>query len=211
MKPRPGWLILVALAAACRQTAPAPLPKPVPKLASTAIVNQATVYLVAVGDRGHHGQAAGCGDSVVPVSVRLPQPGPALEADLTALLAMRQEHDAASGLVNPLYASQLSTSAVERGGKQALIHLTGYLELGSRCDNARMRAELESTARQFSDLTAVRFEVDDEPLETVWAQGSKGSFATGGTESEPARAAPAPGDHPAAPASPDSAPGPPPP
>jgi hypothetical protein len=143
------------------QTA-APAADPVPEAAATA--DRVRVFLIAPQDGGHAGRKAACGDSVVPVEVALPRPEPALEGALRALLAMADQYDRASGLLNPLYASHLELAGVERQGAQVKVRLTGYVELGNACDNSRMLAELTETALQFRGISYVQLELDGQPM-----------------------------------------------
>jgi hypothetical protein len=136
-----------------------------PEAAATA--DRVRVFLIAPQDGGRAGRKAACGDSLVPVEVPLPRPGPALEGALRALLAMSDQYDRASGLLNPLYASRLEVAGVERQGAQLKVSLTGYVESGSACDNSRMLAQLTETALQFRGISYVQFEVDGQPLRAL--------------------------------------------
>jgi len=147
-----------------RTVAPAggdPLPEP------AATAERVRVFLIATQDGGRAGREAACGDSLVPVEVALPRPGPALEGALRALLAMTDPFDRASGLLDPLYASRLELAGIERQGAQVKVRLTGYVELGNACDNSRMLAQLSETAMQFRGISNVSFEVDGRPLRSL--------------------------------------------
>jgi hypothetical protein len=130
-------------------------------------VAQVRVFLISPGDQGHSGPKVGCGDSAVPVEVALPRREPGLTGALHALLALRERYQEPSGLSNPLYSSALELVRIERQGAEARIYLKGYLELGDGCDNPRILAELQETARQFSDVTRVQFYLDDRPLAEI--------------------------------------------
>jgi hypothetical protein len=96
--------------------------------------------------------------------VTLPQPAPALESALHALLASRERNDRGTGLLNPLYASRLDLASIELQGAQAKVHLTGYVELGDGCDNARMLAQLTETVLQFPGVSYVQLDLDGQSL-----------------------------------------------
>ncbi|HVS00641.1 MAG TPA: hypothetical protein VMW27_28735 [Thermoanaerobaculia bacterium] len=83
------------------------------------------VFLISPQDGGVLGRQVGCGDSAVPVEVRLPERAPALEGALRALLDMRSRYDRASGYYNALYASPLTVQTIQRSGTEARIRLTG--------------------------------------------------------------------------------------
>jgi hypothetical protein len=160
-----------------------------------AAAGQVRVFLIAPQDRGRGGRKVACDDSAVPVEVTVARAAPAFESALRALLAMGDRYDRASGLLNPLYASRLELAGVERRGVQATVHLSGYIELGDACDNARILAELTETALQFRGISSVQFEVDGQPLRAL-LQGS----APPGPAVPPAAAVPA-----APPVAPESA------
>lgn len=139
---------------ATAETAPAP----------AATVDRIRIFLIAPDDGGRSGRKVACGDSAVPVEVTLPQPAPALESALHALLASRERNDRGTGLLNPLYASRLDLASIELQGAQAKVHLTGYVELGDACDNARMLAQLTETVLQFPGVSYVQLDLDGQSL-----------------------------------------------
>jgi hypothetical protein len=162
-----------------------------------AAAERVRVFLIAPRDGGRGGRKVACDDSAVPVEVTLPRAAPALESSLRALLGMGDRYDRASGLLNPLYASRLELAGVERRGVQARVRLSGYVELGDACDNARILAQLTETALQFRGIAFVQFEVDGRPLRALLLGGApNGPAAPPGS---PELAAPGPAAPPAAP------------
>jgi len=145
-------------------------PPPAARPAAAAVTGRVRIFLIAARDGGRSGRAAGCGDSVVPVEATLPAPAPALEGALRALLARSDRVDPQSGLYDPLYASALTLSGVERNGGEARVRLSGYVEVGDDCDARRIRAQLEATAQQFQGVDRATFTVDGEPLDRLLAQ-----------------------------------------
>jgi hypothetical protein len=116
------------------------------------------------------GRGTGCGDSAVPVEVKLPRRMPALGGALEALLAMRGDaEDPRSGFYNALHASPLRISNLQRRGGELRVRLEGYLELGEKCDGDRALAQLTETALQFPDVQAVFFYLGDKPLREALA------------------------------------------
>lgn len=116
------------------------------------------------------GRGTGCGDSAVPVEVKLPRRMPALGGALEALLGMQGDaEDPRSGFYNALHASPLRISNLQRRGGELRVRLEGYLELGDACDGDRALAQLTETALQFPDVQAVFFYLGDTPLREVLA------------------------------------------
>jgi hypothetical protein len=142
---------------------------PAPPVAVRAgdLTQKVKLFLIAPGDAGKAGRQVGCGDSAVPVEVTLPQREPGLPGALHALLDLKEQYHAPSGLYNALYSSSLTLDRVERQGGEARVYLKGYLELGGKCEDPRIAAELEETARQFTDVTSVRFYLEGKPLQEI--------------------------------------------
>jgi hypothetical protein len=170
---RKRWLSLaLLLGASCQGAADTPAP---PAGGDTAPPDPATVaervrvVLIAPQDGGRAGRRVACGDSAVPVEVNLPAPVPALDGALRALLAMGDRYDRGSGLLNQLYASRLTLAGVDRHGGQVKVRLSGYVELGDACDNARLLAQLTETVTQFRGVSDVQFELDGQPLRELLA------------------------------------------
>jgi hypothetical protein len=129
-----------------------------------AATDHVRIVLIAPRDDRHTGSQVACGDSAVAVDTALPRPAPGLEGALRALLADHDHFDRGSGLLNALYASRLELAGVEVKGGEAAVRLTGYVEMGDRCDNLRMLAQLTRTALQFRGVSRVRLELDGQPL-----------------------------------------------
>ena len=128
-------------------------------------VRRVQVFLIAPADQGRSGRKVGCGDSVLPVDVPLPQPEAALTGALHALLGLKgRPYHPPSGLYNALYSSTLELVRVDRQGAEARVYLKGYLELGDSCENSRILSELQETALQFSDVSHVQLYLEDQPL-----------------------------------------------
>jgi hypothetical protein len=134
-----------------------------PDLKASEVTRKTAVYLIVLEDKGSRGPAVGCGDSVVPLTVNLPAPSPALEGALSNLLAAGKSYEAL-GFYNALANSPLKVQRIERAGGTARIYLTGYLELGGECDSPRVLAQLEQTATQFDDVDKAELYLDEKPL-----------------------------------------------
>jgi hypothetical protein len=124
------------------------------------------IYLIAVGDEGESGKEIGCGDSVIPVEVPIEPTIAPLTAGLEALLDIDSRDYGQSGLYNALYRSDLTIESVTIRDREAVIRLSGTIEIGGVCDAPRVRAQLEETALQFSTVDSVSIFVNGDPLET---------------------------------------------
>lgn len=163
-----GVLLTLAALAGCGRTGPGATAPP-PAIRAGDPTGKVKLFLIAPGDAGKSGRKVGCGDSAVPVEVALPQKEPGLQGAIQALLAIKGQHQEPSGLYNALYSSNLTLDRIERQGGEARIYLKGYLELGGECEDPRIAAELEDTARQFTDVTSVRFYLEGKPLQEILA------------------------------------------
>jgi hypothetical protein len=145
-------------------TATQPLPAP-----ATATPREQTIkiFLIALEDNGQSGAAVGCGDSVIPVTVTIPQTQGVLRAALEKLFSARQQFYGESGFYNALYQSELQVAAVSIEQGRAIVRLTGTISLGGACDAPRLQAQIEQTALQFSTVNEVDVFVDNVPLEDV--------------------------------------------
>ncbi len=123
-----------------------------------------TIYLILMGDDGATGRPVGCGDSGV-VSIRsVPASDSPLRAAMTELLTDKRETDDA-GLYNSLVLSDLVVDSAEVGDDgTARVALSGDLVLTGVCEDARIQAQLEETARQFSPSQDVEITINGSPL-----------------------------------------------
>jgi hypothetical protein len=124
----------------------------------------AQIYLIAIGDNGKSGPKIGCGDSAIPVQVRVPYTQAVLRASLDKLLSLKQRDYGASGLYNVLYQSDLHVASLALDAGKATIRLTGSLTLGGECDSPRVDAQIRYTALQFSTVQDVTIFLNDKPL-----------------------------------------------
>lgn len=130
------------------------------------LFERTNIYLIAVGDEGASGKEIGCGDSVVPVEIPIEPTIAPLTAGIKALLAIDSEMYGQSGLYNALYRSDLSVESVAIQDREAVIRLSGTLEIGGACDAPRVRAQLEETALQFSTVDSVSIFLNEDSLQT---------------------------------------------
>ncbi|MAU11888.1 MAG: hypothetical protein CL607_18830 [Anaerolineaceae bacterium] len=144
------------------QVSPTPTPLP-PE--DGAMFEQTQIYLVALGDEGRSGQQIGCGDSLIPVTVNFePTPAP-LTAALEELFAIESRTYGQSGLYNALYQSDLTVEGIDIVNGEAIIELSGSLQIGGTCDEPRVMAQIEQTALQYSTIDSVSISLNGQPLE----------------------------------------------
>jgi len=150
---------------------PAPTLTPIilpPTATTSAGASQVNIYLIAIGDNGVSGKKIGCGDSVVPVVVAIQPTLGVLRAALTELFRLEgQPYYGQSGLYNALAQSHLAIQGLEIVNREAIIRLTGELQIGGLCDDPRIQAQLEETALQFSTVDRVNIFVNGVELETL--------------------------------------------
>ncbi len=149
---------------------PAPLPTftPIPQATSKptqAGASQVKIFLIAVNDNGASGKIIGCGDSLIPVIIKIQPTLEVLRASLNKLFAMHGQKDyGVSGLYNALYQSNLSIESLNIVNREAVIRLKGSLVLGGVCDNPRIKAQLEESALQFSTVDKASVFINGVPL-----------------------------------------------
>ncbi len=139
-------------------------PTPVP----TAVFTRTNVYLVAVGDDGQFGERFGCNDSLVKYEVAIEPTAAPLTAALEQLLSIDSRQVGEMELTNhPLYGSDLEVDSVEIRDGEAVIRLSGTLEIVGVCDEPRVWRQLSETALQFDTVEEVSILIDDTPLDEL--------------------------------------------
>jgi LysM repeat protein len=121
------------------------------------------VALIALNSGG----SVGCGDSVVLVDRPVAPTRAPLTAAINELLSIKQRDYGQSGLTDILYASNLHVQNITITNGHANIWLTGNLSLGGECDDPRVVAQFEQTAKQFSTVQTVSVYINGVPLQTL--------------------------------------------
>lgn len=140
-----------------------------PTLGESEMVEQAQIYLVALGDAGRSGMAIGCNDSLVPVTVNIEPTIIPLDAALEELLAVDSRTYGQSGLYNALYRSDLIVDGVVIENGEALIELSGEIITGGFCDEPRIEQQLWQTALQYETVDSVTIYVNGKPLNEIFS------------------------------------------
>jgi hypothetical protein len=125
------------------------------------------VYLIALEDNGQSGEKVGCNDSVIPVVVEIEPTTAPLSAALETLLSIDDQYYGRSGLYNVFYQSDLSVDSVDIHNGEAIVHLTGEMQVGGVCDSPRVKAQLEQTALQYQTVDSVTITLNGESLESL--------------------------------------------
>jgi hypothetical protein len=133
-------------------------------------VDEVQVFLIALEDNGASGDKIGCDDSVVGVTRQITPSASPLEAALNELLSIKDEFYGGSGLYNALARSDLEVeSAVVENG-QAIVRLHGQMLLGGVCDDPRVQAQLEYTARHAPGVQGVEIFINGKPIQEVLSE-----------------------------------------
>lgn len=122
------------------------------------------LFFILDEGNGRHGKRVGCGDSVVPVLVKIAPTASPLKAAFTELLAAKGEFYCQTGLRNSLSQSSLRVEEVSVKNRVATVRLAGEYRDGGHCDTPRAEAQLIETARQFPTVRAVRILVNGVEL-----------------------------------------------
>jgi hypothetical protein len=86
------------------------------------------------------------------------------------LISIKDSTYGQSGLVNPLSQSSLNfvSAAIDNG--KATVKFTGNLVLPGECGDARIKAQFEETALQFSTVQSVDILINDQNLRDLTSQ-----------------------------------------
>jgi spore germination protein GerM len=127
-------------------------------------------FMIYVGDNGKEGVLIGCGDSAVAVQREVPQTQAVLKTALEQLLSVKDKDYGMSGYYNALYQSNLTLDSATITNGKATIKLSGNLLTAGACDNPRVIAQLEETAKQFSSVKEVEILVNGTNIKTLLSE-----------------------------------------
>ncbi|MDK2980960.1 MAG: hypothetical protein PWQ55_1307 [Chloroflexota bacterium] len=146
---------------------PEPVPSDTPAVTAAGL-DHVNIYLVAIGDNGASGELIGCGDSLVPVEVKIEPTLGVLRAALTELFKLEgEEYYGQSGLYNALSRSHLEIDDLAVANGQAVVHISGQVVTGGECDIPRIEAQLRATALQFATVDQVTITINGTLLADV--------------------------------------------
>lgn len=132
--------------------------------ASQAGARAVKLFFILDEGNGQMGKRVGCGDSVVPVVVKITPSASPLKAAFTELLAAKGEFYCETGLRNSLAQSSLTVESASISKGTATVRLAGEYKDGGHCDTPRAQAQLVETARQFAAVRRVRILVNGKEL-----------------------------------------------
>lgn len=162
-------LLMAALLIACQPPADKPETPP-PEEQKEELTDDLLIHMIALENDGEVGEKIGCGDSIVPVTISVPQTDEPIKAALNQLLSEKDEFYGQSGLYNSLYQSNLKVDSVKVTDSKAEVNLSGTLTLSGICDNPRVEAQIEWTVLQFNEIKEVQVFLNGKTLQEALSQ-----------------------------------------
>jgi hypothetical protein len=120
------------------------------------------IFLIDTPKDGEPVGGIGCGDRVVPVTRTLPRTQSAISSAVQQLVTLKEQH--VDGLYNVFYQSDLALESAQVAEGKAVVRLIGELRLGGICDEPRVKAQIDATVRQFTNVTSVEIFLNGQPL-----------------------------------------------
>ena len=143
---------------------------PLPTLLPATPAGDAAIYIYLI-QTGTGGDIA-CGDSAIPLNTGQPRSGNLVQDVTTALNQLLVKRQYIGGLYNPAWLSNITVSEVwyKAYSQTIYVRLKGtYVRSDDRCDNARVRAQVWSTIRQFDGIKVVDILLNDNLLGDILA------------------------------------------
>lgn len=125
------------------------------------------IFFVALGDNGANGQLIGCGDSLVPVDVQIEATNDTatrVERALMALFEIEDEFYGQSGYYNSLYQSDLSVNSVAMNVREAIVEISGNVQIGGTCDEPRFEEQILLTVLGIEGVEFATITLNGTPL-----------------------------------------------
>ncbi len=110
------------------------------------------IYLVALDDNGQSGPLIGCQDSIIAVERPIAPIQAPLRTAIEELLSLQVQTYGEADLYNALYQSTLTVHDITIENRHAMIYLSGAYLINGVCDDPRVEAQLEYTAKQFAEI-----------------------------------------------------------
>lgn len=133
------------------------------------VMDDLLVYYIALEGADEVGEPIGCDDSVVPVTITVPQTSAPLKTALEHLLAEKNQN-VEEDLYNSLYQSNLKVDSTTILNGQAEVKLSGTTQLGGTCDIPRFEAQIIKTVLQFPEITEAKIFLNGKKLEEALSQ-----------------------------------------
>lgn len=175
-----GLTVLAAVAAGCAVDPAGPAESSAPESASgsglpmvdVAGFTPLTVHLTVPQEEappGTTGRPFGCGDLLVPVQTQAADTPDAANTALDFLFSERQGEHGDPPLYNAVNETRrsLTPTGHHRAGDVEVFTFTGSVDAAGECAAARIRAQLQETARAHTSAGQVRLEVDGRDLDEL--------------------------------------------
>lgn len=135
------------------------------------MVNEVTIYYIALEDGGKSGPAVGCGDSLVAVKRPVTPTNQPIQVALQELFSVKDQYIGQSGLYNALYQSNLVVESVSvQTSGLAEVALTGTMQLGGTCDSPRFKGQIEQTIMAQPGISAANVTINGKTMDEVLSQ-----------------------------------------
>jgi hypothetical protein len=134
---------------------------------ATIVSKPLTLYYIDISDDSGAGNKIGCGDSVVAVKTADVITDDIVKSTFEKLLSDHDRYYDDSGLYNVLYNSNLTYVSSSRSSDAVTVDLAGTISLYGECDNPRVKAELETTAKTAADVNVANIFINSKPLSEV--------------------------------------------
>jgi LysM repeat protein len=142
----------------------APLAPPTGTVSTPPLGTRALVFLVVPSEPVQTEAGFTCADTFAPGEVPLDPPQALPRAALEYLVNLREQNPGGTTLLNALYQSTLTVEDVQIVGDEARVALAGQIVATGPCDAARIRQQLELTAKQPEGVTRAAIFVNGVPL-----------------------------------------------
>lgn len=122
------------------------------------------LFMVAMDTTSHpyQGKNFGCNDTLVPVTIKMQNPGSyRVKTLVQKLFATKGEN----GLANILYGANIQIQKITIHQNKAEIKLSGEFKIKGTCDIPRIKMQLRQTVLKNSKLDEVTFYINDVTMD----------------------------------------------
>ena len=151
-------------------SSPTRFPSPVPSQSPSPATTKVKIFMIAPDDNGVLGKKIGCGDSAVAVTREVPETQAVLKAAMEQLISIKDKNYGETGLYNALYNSSLNLESASIENGRATVKFSGTLNLVGTCEDARIEAQFQETALQFSTVQSADIFINDQNLHDLISQ-----------------------------------------
>lgn len=131
--------------------------------------NRTTIYLIKLDDNGETQNSIkiGCGDSAIPIEATVnylydaTDPQQAVNAAFIALANTTEQQYSHKNLLNISGRSTWKLPDIEKQKNKIIVHLDGTFTFNGVCDQPRLKAQFEETAKKAAGKLPVSFTLND--------------------------------------------------